>query len=323
MTQRDWAATTLGGEPRLLLGERKSSKKIEVHRVEVHEDLFSDFRAIADKALGELQRRDPKPYSTFASATSDDYFDVDVSDIPRRRDRRKKEEDPEAHEIASALSMVADCDDHPVMTAEELRGSDPSMYAIVFEDQDGKIGFIRNMSPSRPVRAGLRYLQYGDTLREIAPPDLAIDEDIDLVVAGDGCAVLSASAFTTLFGDVGIAFQQVPANIAAISTALRDTIPLRGDSIDALRQRCGRRVSDAKRLHHIATERADALRGLTTEELESLLRARALDSAIQDNELRLDPDTVSEFLDLVEGRLFNDDLTGEERRADSYSPRRR
>jgi len=44
--------------------------------------------------------------------------------------------------------------------------------------------------------------------------------------------------------------------------------------------------------------------------------------AIQKGEISLTDGNVSDFLDLVEGRLFNDDLTGEGRRADAYSPRK-
>jgi len=323
MTRREWTQMDLSGQPRLLLGQRKSSKKIEVHRIQVHQELFDDLRSIAQGAIAELQRRDAKPYSTFASKTGDDYFDVDVSDIPQRRNMRKQEDDPEAYEIASALAMIADCDAHPVMTAEELRDADPSLYAIVFERDGDYVGFIRNSSPRRPVRPGLKYLQYGDTLRRVDPPDLAIDDDIDLVVAADRCAVLSPAAFTTLFGDVGVAFEQVSANVKAISDALKGVLPLGRGTLAALNARCGRRVSDAKRLHHIVTERRGALKKLTSAELRSLLKLRGLDGAIRRGEVSLTDDNVSDFLDLVEGRLFSDDLTGEERRADSYSSRKR
>lgn len=321
MTQ--WDGVDLAGQPRLLLGQRKSSKKIEVYRVEVHQELFDDLRSIAQGAIVELQRREAKPYSTFASKTSDDYFDVEVSDIPQRRNKRKREEDPEASEIASALVMIADCDDHPVMTAAELRNADPSLYAIVFEGHGDYVGFIRNAPPRRPLKPGLKYLQYGDTLKKIDPPDLAIDADIDLVVATDRCAVLSPTAFTTLFGDVGVAFEQVPSNVTAMSDALKDVLPLGLRTLAALNDRCSRRVSDAKRLHHIVTERKEALKSLDPTEMKALLGRRGLDGAVQKGELSLIDDNISDFLDLVEGRLFNDDVTGEERRADSYSPRRR
>ncbi len=322
MTERDWTETDLSGQPRLLLGQRKSSKKIDVHRVQVHEDLFEDLRSIARGAIGELARRDAKPYSTFASKTGDDYFDVDVSDIPRRRDMRRRQDDPEAYEIASALAMIAECDAHPVMTAEELRDADPSLYAVVFESDGDYVGFIRNSPPRRPVRPGLKYLQYGDTLRKVDPPDLTIDDEVDLVVAADRCAILSPAAFTTLFGDVGIAFEQVPANVTTMTEALKGVLPLSSGSVAALTTRCGRRVSDARRLHHIVTERRGALGGLTSEELSAVLERRGLDAAVQKGEIDLTDDNVSDFLDLVEGRLFNDDLTGEERRADAYSPRK-
>lgn len=323
MSQRDWSKVDLTGDPRLLLARRKSSKKLDVYRVDLHEDLFGDLRAIGVAALKELARRDAKPYSAFGAATGDDYFDLDVADIPERRDRRKKEDDPEAHEVASALQMIADTDDHPTMSADDLREAEPSLYAIVFESGGDYIGFVRNRNPQSIIKPGLRYLQYGDTLKKIEPPDLAIDDKVDIVIAPDRCAVMALGAFTTLFGDVGIAFQQVPKNVDFMTATFKKTFPLTDASIKALQDRCGRRVIDAKRLHHIVTERRKALAGVSKAKLRALLKERGLESSLnKSNQLVLDAEAVSEFLDLVEGRLFNDDVTGEERRADAYSPRK-
>jgi hypothetical protein len=280
-------------------------------------------RSIASGAIGELERRDSKPYSAFASKTEDDYFDVDISDIPRRVDRRRRTDDPEAFEIASALAMIADCDSHPTMSAKELRQADPSLYAIVFEAGGGYAGFVRNVSPRRSLRPGLRYLQYDDTLKRIEAPDLVIDGSIDMVVTTDQCAVLSPIAFASLFGDVGVVFQQAPENLKALSRAMKAVIPLSAGALEALQSRCGRRVSDARRLHHIVTDRATALAALSADELTGLLQLRGLEDALANGQLNLSNESVSDFLDLVEGRLFTDDLTQEERRADSYSPRRR
>jgi hypothetical protein len=322
MTQRDWAQTDVSGQPRLLLGERKPSKKVEVHRVELHHELLGDLRAIAQTAVAELGRREAKPYSPFAAKTSDDYFDVDLSDIPNWHDKRRREDDPEAYEMASILAMVAQCDSHPPMTPDQLRRANPTLYAIVFEDTTGYVGFIRNVSPRRILKPGLKYLQYGDTLKKIDPPDLAIDDVIDFVIAADRCAVFAPTAFTTLFGDVGVAFQQVRANVATMSDALKNVLPLAGESTAALQNRCSRRVNDAKRLHHIVTERKMALKSLTKKEIQELVRKRGLRDSIKQSKLNLTDDNVSDFLDLIEGRLFNDDVTGEERRADAYSPRK-
>lgn len=42
----EWNGVDLAGEPRFLLGRRKSSKTIEVRRVDVHQDLFDDLRRL-------------------------------------------------------------------------------------------------------------------------------------------------------------------------------------------------------------------------------------------------------------------------------------
>jgi hypothetical protein len=65
-----------------------------------------------------------------------------------------------------------------------------------------------------------------------------------------------------------------------------------------------------------------ALKNLTTKEIQELVRKRGLTDSVKQGKLILTDDNVSDFLDLIEGRLFNDDVTGEERRADAYSPRK-
>jgi hypothetical protein len=321
MTDRNWADVDLSGTPRLLLGRRPASKRIEVHRVEIHQDLFPALREIAGSALAELEQREPKAYSAFGSMTSDDYFDVDVTEIPRRIDRRGKETDASAHEIATALEMVEMTDQHHPMSRAEILASKPTLYVIVFENDGEYIGFVRAASPRQRLKPGVRFLQYDDTLKEIKPPDLAIDDQIDLVVASDRCAVLRPSAFATLFGDVGIAFQQVTPNVTTMTKAFKKSMPLADASLEQLTDRCGRRVTDAKRLHHIATERRSALKALTKNQIVDLLDKRGLGDAIIDGALVLTKENVSEFLDIIEGRLYNDDVTRKERRADAYSPR--
>jgi hypothetical protein len=154
------------------------------------------------------------------------------------------------------------------------------------------------------------------------PPDLAIDTSIDVVVTPERVAILSLSAFNTLFGDIGIAFETVPAHLADLSKALKSNLPLTDESLAAIGRRCGRRVIDARRLSHIASARSGALAALTSAELKRLLERRGLDGAFKKGKLHLTDETVSEFLDAIEGRLFDDDVTGEQRRADSYSPRK-
>jgi hypothetical protein len=61
----------------------------------------------------------------------------------------------------------------------------------------------------------------------------------------------------------GVAFEQVPVNVTAMSDALEGVLPLGPSTLAALSNRCGRRVNDAKRLHQIVTERKGAIEALT------------------------------------------------------------
>lgn len=321
MTERDWQSVNLTGEPRLLLAQRRG-KRIDAYRVDVHQDLFGTLRDIATNAIGELERRDPKAWSPFGAMTGDDYFDVDVPGLPLKIDRRRKADNPAAQEIASALQMVAQTDGHSTVSREQLLALKPTLYAIVFEDDGEYIGFVRATSPRTPVKPGLKFLQYDNALKRIEPPDLAIDDQVDIVVAPDRCAVLSSAAFTTLFGDVGIAFQEVGPNTTVMSEALKDTVPLAASSAAEITAWCGRRVTDARRLHYIANDRGDALKALQKADLTGLISKRGLGHTIVKGELVLTTEHVGDFLDLIEGRLYDDDVTGQERRADAYSPRK-
>lgn len=315
-----WTNIDLSGDPRMLLGRRTSSKRLDLHRVEVDEDLFEDLRTIAASALAELDRRDPKTYGEFAHATSDDYFEMDVAYLPQRRDRRKREDDPDALRPASALDMTVGVDSYPTLDAEQLRDFEPSLYVLAFEYDDEYICFVRKQSPRRPLKPGLRFLRFGDTVRKIDAPDLAIDEDVDIILTPEHCAILDLGAFRTVFGDVGVAFESVPANTTAIGTALDGVIPLGDSSLEALQKRCGRRLTDARRLHRLIEEKQSDIAALTPDTLAGLLERRSLD-VIEDDAIQLDDATAADFLDLLDGRFFDDDITGAARRADAFSLR--
>lgn len=317
----NWTDIDLPGDPRMLLGRRTSSKRLDLQHVEVDQNLFEDLRTIARSALEQLDRRDAKPYSEFGHATSDDYFETDVSDLPMRRDRRKRDDDPAALQPASALNMTTDADGFPSLDAEELRDFEASLYALAFEDGDGGYTcFVRKQSPRRPLKPGLRFLQFGDTLRKVEPPDLAIDEGIDLVLTTGRCAILNVAAFESIFGDVRVAFGNLPANMTAIERALGDVVPLGETSLEALQERCARRITDAKRLHRLVEEKGDAIASLSSVDLQALLDRHDLE-VLDDGELALDDASAGALLDLLDGRFFNDDITGAARRADAFSPR--
>lgn len=320
MKAKKWAELDLSSKPRMIVGRRKSSKQFDAHQVEMHSDLFQDVRNICQSTLLELDRRESRPYAPFAVASGDDYLEIDVSGMPRRVDHRKRQDADS--EPAALLGLIGDVDGLASLGAAELRSSAPTMYAFAFEAAEGFIGFVRNTNPRRRVKPGYRYLRFENALRRMDPPDISIDDDIDIVVTPTKLAMMSVAAFNTLLGDVGVAFGQVPANAKVLVDALSHCIPMTPASAEVLRARCGRRVIDAKRLNHIASERATALEVLGKGGLTKILDERGLKRIVKRGKLEIDAESASEFLDAIEGRLFSDDVTGEERRADAYSPRR-
>src|SRR5262249_54075620 len=157
------------------------------------------------------------------------------------------------------------------------------------------------------------YFQYGDALKRLDNPDLVLDERIDVVITADRVAVLDERSFQTLFLDVHVAMREVPQHLGTVRNALSSSLPLSALANDALSSSCSRSVRAARRLHDLATLRADVLQNITGDELAATLAAHDLSDICKDGELTFDGARVSDFFDCLEGRLFHDDYTGESR----------
>lgn len=328
-----WETTSLDGDPRFIVGYRKASGLMDCYNIEIHRDLFPDLRQIARAALGFLGRSTGRPYAPFGALEEDEHFVLERSEIPRpvqktkrglSRDHSRSEDANSPDElfgVAEALRIIDETDHHPVLSAADLReASRFNLYAISFHIGNSFMGFIRQANPRRSLRPGLRYLQYGDTLKRMEQPDIVIDEKIDIVVAPEDVAIVSDGSVQVLFRDVDLVMQQVGVNVDAVCRALGVCIPVTANSLDVLRIACSSGPRNAKRLHHLVHSRLPHL-ALDSSTFLAALGQRQLGHLIVDGQLQLTESDVPDFLDFVEGRFFDDDHSPETRRADRFSPR--
>jgi hypothetical protein len=153
-------------------------------------------------------------------------------------------------------------------------------------------------------------------------PDFALKEGADLVIGAEGTAVLAPYSFETLLGDVGLSFDHVKRDIVTVRRALTRSIKLTTAAEGALLAEASRTRSNAKRLR-LLPDRLKAI-SLDATSLRINLLAHDVDPDLvldENDEFSFDQKGVSVFLDTIEGRLFEDDLGGERRRADRYSTR--
>ena len=326
--------SSLDNDPRFIVGYRKPSGLMDCYMIDIHQDLFEDFREIGRDTLDYLGRSTERPYAPFGALEDDQYFTLERSDVPSpaptgnegglaRNDSRLADDTTphQLHGVAEALRIIDETDQHPVLPPADLHSkSKLNFYAISFQIDNGFVGFIRQTNPRRSLKPGLRYLQYGDTLKRMQHPDIVIDERVDMVVDPEDVAIISEKSMQVLFRDVEIVMQGVDANAADALTTVGTCIAITTESLDALRLVCGRGPRNAKRLHDLVHFRLPHL-DLDQSGFLAALKQRQLDQLVPNGRLHLTESDVPDFLDFIEGRLFDDDHSPETRRADRYSTR--
>ena len=329
-----WQTTSLDSDPRFIVGYRKNSGLMDCYNMEIHQNLFADMRQIGRAALDHLGRSTERPYAPFGALEEDEYFVLRRSDIPRPVQARKKREfapdntrtgdetnPDQLHGVAEALRIIDDTDQHPVLSSVDLHeGSRFNLYAISFQVGNDFVGFIRQANPRRSLKPGLRYFQYGDTLKKMEQPDVVIDEKVDIVVWPEEIAIISEKSVQVLFRDIDIVMQQVDVNVDEVGLALGSCLPVTAGGLDALRIVCGRGPRNAKRLYDLVHIRLPHI-VLNSSTFLTALTQRQLGHLVGNDRLHLTENDVPDFLDFVEGRLFDDDHSTETRRADRFSPR--
>ena len=336
-----WPDLSLNGDPRLIVGNRKGSGLIDCYRVDIHEDTFEEFRDIADTAVSRIAELTRRPYAHFGSLEEDEYFALDNASIPNRprpKRRRKAATDsateegaapesssqgpsPGSDEVAAALRIVAETDQHPVLSAEGLRrGLKLNLYMISYPTDAGFLGFIRRTGPQRSIAPGLRFFQYGDTLKRVTQPDFVFDDRVDIIVGPDEVAIFSDSAVQVLFRDVQLVMESVTENVHKVVSRFDQHLPLTPGGADALRTMCAKGPRIAKRLNDLVQHRLSDLT-LEPETTATALSSHRLGHLLINKTLDLAEESIPSFLDFLEGRLYHDDHTQEPRRADRYSTR--
>lgn len=325
-----WQTISLDSDPRFIVGYRKSSGVMDCYRMDIHQDLFVDFRKIGRAALDYLAISTERPYAPFGALEEDEYFVLGRSEIPRPRKKREQPSDIERPAsgtttddgVAEALRVIDETDQHTDLLPKDLNEESRfNLYAISFKVSGGFIGFIRQASPRRSLSPGLRYLQYGDALRKMKSPDAVIDEKIDIVVSPQDVAIMSDRSVQVLFRDVDIVMQNVDANVAKVGSAFHQCVPITARGLNALRSACNIGPRNAKRLHDLVNGRLPQV-ALNQSQFLGKLTQRQLGHLVANGQLDLSESDVPGFFDFIEGRLFDDDHSPETRRADRFSPRR-
>jgi hypothetical protein len=203
----------------------------------------------------------------------------------------------------------------------------PLFYAIAWQQSEGNwVSFIRKANPRLLFKTGRRWCQYSDALKRVpTEPTFVLDQQIDVIVDAEKIVSFSGSALKNLFADLQLVQTEVPAYVRAASETIREHIPLSDQSIESLNAAGKRLQSVATRLYGLST-RLNELKehgSLTGERYREIAGEdeNALGLLGSDGQFDFDENGALIFLDIIEGRYFEDDWTGSARRADRFSQR--
>jgi hypothetical protein len=318
--REEWKEVNFSGEPRLLVGWREPRRRLDALRVKLHEVVFTELADLCRPALTKIQDYAERLFENFAELDDDQYFWYAHASLPQRD---PQEAAPTAEDdTADLVRLVKGVDGLPDATREDLDEPYYSFYSICWPHRSSMIGFVSRMNPVATLKPGFRYFQYGDAMTTARRPDFALKEGADLVIGADGTAILSSFSFQTLLGDVGVLFDNVENDMAIVRKALARSISLMPDADEALLAEASRTRGMARRLR-LLPGRLKAV-SLDAASIRSSLKRHGINPDLILNKgghFSFDREHVALFFDTVEGRYFEDDLSGERRRADRYSTR--
>jgi hypothetical protein len=306
-------------EPRLILGWREKGS-ITAGRVPLDREVLEDIRAIARGALDRLTSAEGRQYEPSASLTEgEEYFRVSVDGLPARKPRRGQDES--TVDAAAMLSAVAAPDELEKIPPVDLADHTAFVfYGLVFDLVGG--GTVTFVTKGDPVRAAAMFkvsLWGADRLRLVPPPLLSLRAYVDLVIVAEEVLVLRKTAFEQLFNDVKVALADAPQNIEEIAATLEGMVALGESAVTALKAVATKRVSYAVRLRNLS-DRINEINPTPSVIRNKLLAiGNAPEDLLDGDEFAFTDDNVGLFLDLMEGRHFADDWTGDRMRADRMS----
>lgn len=321
----------LAGEPEVRVGWKQGSRLFGA-ALSIHQDVIPELRGIPDRAVAACDASVERTYEPSAELEAgEEYFRVSIANLPNPAARRRPHQqlaDAVDRGILAELPHAADlvalmqAPQLDQLHAAELAERRLSFYGIVWSTTDGNIAFVKRANPTSIAKKGHVFMQYGDALRKVEAPDLVLYADVDLILLPDSIIVLDKRAFDQLLSDVRVVLQDVPANVTTLQSNLASKVPLGVMAVASLVRRCSSRPTLAARLRRVQS-RIETL-DLDAATLRASIEGHREDPARLVNsagEFEFQEDTVPLFLDVIEGRLFEDDLTGERRRADRYSSR--
>lgn len=297
--------------PRLVIGWRRG-QKLEGRRIELDANTFDTFRQICAPALDKANAdtTEAREYQAFGVLEAEQVFFI--------RPGAASAADLDSASIVHLVNAVDELE--PADTTEEKK---LTFYAIVWGLAGERVAFVRKADPRSTLSKGKLFFAWDNALKRVARPDFVLDPVVDLIIGGETAVILNEVNSRTLMNDIGLASTQVGQNVSGLETILGGDDSITAESRAALLQAGSSGVQIARRLAQFNAYYS----GRTLDRAK--IREQALEKFGSDADELIDADGrlcadsshLKQALDLIEGRLFTDPISTEDRRADRLSKR--
>jgi hypothetical protein len=319
----EWADIALAPGVTLLLGWRDGRRDIAAQPVSIDNEVGEFMLGECRDALLALGERRVRPYTGVPAIETDEFLSLPLAapnnGSPTATQGPLADEALDAAELITLARGAFGRTDF--LSKGELQDGSWLFYAVVAQTTDGDpVAFVKQYNPQRGFNTGRLVTAYANTLRRFEDPVFNWDFGFDVIVAPDEIAVLRVTAFERVFSDLDVLAAGVPDDLSALAAGIE--LPISPGSIAALTETCKSRATLARQLKRVAA--APHLARVTGASFEAVLLSHDLpaDRFGGDGELEVeDDDAARALLDLLEGRYYEGDFSGEHRRADRYSPR--
>lgn len=326
LSEPNWSQIVLSGSPTLFIGWRRWNKRLEARRISLHEDVHSSLLDLCQESLTNLANMSPVEYGPYVHPEfGEEYFCIGLDELHTKSAGSEAADETEpltTPEGADLLRLGANLESVDFMDAPEIKNQAFSFYGISWKLGEERYTFIRKSNPKRSLEGGARFFKFAGTLKTVDKPDFVLEDEFDMVVTNSLVAVMRPGSFNTLTADIGFAMKHVSEHVQDLGVAISGKIPLASSSLSAIEELAKRKMTVAKRLINVIG-RIKVI-DLNPDSVRKSLELHGIPSTLLlDNEdkFSFDSENVEIFLDLVEGRYFEQDFTGTPARADRFRAR--
>ena len=316
----DWPTLTLAPGAELIVGWRPRRSRLDASAIELSQDVARELQALCRAELDRLPGLIRRPYggSPYIEP-GEEYLAVPIVELPSAAVPAHAVDADEAADLSDLQRLVM-TPGLPSLSPTDLREGRYLFYAVICTEQDNdqRIGFVRQSDPHRVARSGGFTTLFGqEGLRRLEDPVFVFEASFDLIISPEEIAVLRLEAFNRMFADLNTLAAAAPANATAIAGIVGRVAPA---AVEALARAGAARPSLARRLQRLAT--TGAVPSVTPGDLSKAMLKHDLDPAqlVTGDQITFPQEQAAVFLDLIEQLYYETDFTSEHRRSDRYSP---